>query len=145
MFKKPIRSVQRVFLHCSASDNPTHDNVATMTAWHKARGFNTIGYHFFISKDGKVHIGRNIESTPAAQAGNNLATIAICLHGLKKELFTQAQFNSLKQLVSEINKAYSGKVTFHGHREVAAKSCPVFDYKTVLGLDKKGFTKLGVN
>lgn len=144
MFKKPIRSVQRVFIHCSASDNPTHDNVATITAWHKARGMATIGYHFFISKDGTVHTGRNLETTPAAQAGNNLATIAICLHGLKKNLFTQAQFDSLKQLVSEINKEYGGKVTFHGHREVAAKSCPVFDYKTVLQLDKKGFTKLGV-
>lgn len=144
MFKKPIRSVRRVFLHCTASDDPAADNIETITKWHKLRGFNTIGYHFLIHKDGKVSPGRNIEVTPAAQAGNNLGTIAICLHGLKKDLFTQAQFISLKQLVSEINKAYGGKVTFHGHREVANKTCPVFDYKTVLGLDKQGYTKLGV-
>ena len=29
-------------------------------------------------------------------------------------------------------------VTFHGHCEVAAKACPVFPYKAVLGLDAHG-------
>lgn len=149
MFKKPIRTVTRTFLHCSASDatGPAYEGlglVRTITAWHLARKFATIGYHFVIDKQGVVSAGRNIESTPAAQEGNNTGTIAICLHGLKKEKFTPAQFASLKSLVSEINKAYNGKMTFHGHCEVSAKSCPVFDYKMVLGLDKKGYSKLGV-
>lgn len=149
MFKKPARTVTRVFLHCSASDSigPNYEGkglVKTITAWHVARKFATIGYHFVIDKKGVVEAGRKIESTPAAQEGNNLGTIAICLHGLKKEKFTQQQFSSLRQLCAEINRAYNGKVTFHGHREVAKKDCPVFDYKMVLGLDAKGYTKLGV-
>ena len=29
-------------------------------------------------------------------------------------------------------------MSFHGHREVASKACPVFDYKKVLKLDEYG-------
>ena len=145
MFKKPSREVSKVFLHCSASDNPKHDNAATMNAWHKERGFNEIGYHFFIRKDGTIERGRDIEKVPAAQQGHNTGSIAICLHGLKKELFTSAQFSALKSLCQEINFEYHGEVTFHGHKEVAAKDCPVFDYKKVLGLNSKGEIQVGSN
>ena len=138
-FTKPNRQVNRVFLHCSASDNPKHDNVRTITEWHLKRGFTTIGYHFFISKDGFINTGRNIEANPAAQVGHNKGTIAICLHGLKKELFTLEQFNSLLKLCNQINNAYNGKITFHGHCEVSAKACPVFDYKSLLTLNKQGY------
>jgi N-acetylmuramoyl-L-alanine amidase len=141
-FTKPKRPVARVFLHCSASDNPAHDNIATMTAWHKARGWSTVGYHFFITKAGVIVRGRSLEVTPAAQANHNAGTIAICLHGLSKAKFTAAQFAALSRLCLQINAAYAGRVTFHGHREVAAKSCPVFDYKAVLKLDR--FGKLGL-
>lgn len=137
-FKKPNRFVNRVFLHCSASDNPKHDNVKTMTEWHLQRGFSTIGYHYFISKDGIIHAGRNIEVKPAAQEGHNTGTIAICLHGLEKDKFTEDQFYALKSLCKQINDAYKGKITFHGHCEVSNKACPVFDYKSILGL-KTGF------
>ncbi|MBK0329110.1 peptidoglycan-binding domain-containing protein [Rhodobacteraceae bacterium F11138] len=142
MFTKPNRDVDRVFLHCSASDNPSHDNVATMRQWHKARGWSDVGYHLFIRKSGQLEAGRPLEKTPAAQRGNNRGTIAICLHGLDEEKFTEAQFDTLRSLCVQINNAYKGDLTFHGHREVAAKACPVFDYKAVLKLDR--FGRLGL-
>lgn len=144
-FKKPARPVSRVFIHCSASDNPAHDNVATMDAWHKARGWSGVGYHFFIRKDGTLEIGRDLEKVPAAQEGNNTGTIAICLHGLLVEKFTDAQFNTLRSLCRQINAAYGNALTFHGHCEVANKTCPVFDYRKVLLLDAKGKMGDGVS
>lgn len=138
MFTKPKRPVDRVFLHCSASDNPAHDNVATMRAWHKANGWSDVGYHLFIRKDGTLEPGRSLELTPAAQSGHNTGTIAICCHGLDERNFTAAQFDTLRTLCGEINAAYGGKVTFHGHCEVSAKACPVYDYRKVLGLDRDG-------
>ncbi len=93
-------------------------------------------------KSGQLEPGRPLERTPAAQGGNNRGTIAICLHGLDEDKFTSQQFGKLKSLAVEINNAYSGEVTFHGHREVAAKACPVFDYKQVLKLDV--FGRLGL-
>lgn len=138
-FAKPKRPVTRVFLHCSASDNPAHDNVATMRRWHvDGNGWSDVGYHLFVRKSGLVEAGRSLELIPAAQAGHNTGTVAICCHGLEAEKFTEAQFVTLRDLARQIDAAYGGAVTFHGHREVANKLCPVYDYRAVLGLDAKG-------
>ena len=135
-FSKPTRTVKSVFLHCSASDNPSHDSVATIEAWHIKRGFSGIGYHYFISKNGDIHNGRDIEKIPAAQKNHNTGSIAICLHGLKKEKFTNEQLTSVKKLCNAIDSSYGAKVIqFRGHCEVSNKSCPVFDYKATLQLD----------
>jgi hypothetical protein len=138
-FVKPLRSVDTVFLHCSASDAPEHDSVDVMTQWHKKRGFSDIGYHFFIKKDGVIQKGRNIEKDPAAQKGYNKGTIAICLHGLDVNKFTTQQFNLLIELCHAIKGSYTKPIRFRGHKEVAAKACPVFDYKKVLKLNKNGY------
>lgn len=142
-FFKPSRPVTKVFIHCSASDNPDHDNIATMDAWHKANGFSGVGYHLFGRKNGKGEVGRSLEKTPAAQGGHNRGTIAICLHGLAEDKFTDAQKLWLIDVCHQINDAYGGNVTFHGHREVAAKDCPVIDYRSILKLDAAG--RLGVD
>lgn len=137
-FQKPSRPINRVFIHCSASDNPAHDNVATIDEWHKQRGWSGIGYHLFIRKSGFIEIGRDLEKTPAAQSGHNRATIAICLHGLDVDKFTDEQKEALQSVCSQINAAYNRQLTFHGHKEVAAKACPVLDYKDILELDAVG-------
>jgi len=142
MFQKPSRKIHRVFIHCSASDYPQHDNVATMQKWHLARGFSEVGYHFFIRKDGTLEYGRDIEKTPAAQKGHNRYTLAVCLHGLKEEKFTEAQFKTLRALAEQIAHNYEN-ISFHGHCEVSPKACPVFDYRKVLNLDLYG--SLGKN
>ena len=143
LFVKPDRHVDRVFLHCSASDHPDHDDVAVMRRWHtdprpQGNGWSDVGYHFFIRKSGQVEEGRPILRRPAAQGGNNTGTIAICLHGLAKEKFTREQFAGVHDLSRQIAGAYHDSVTFHGHCEVSSKLCPVFDYQAVLGLDRFG-------
>lgn len=142
MFLKPSRFVDRIFLHCSASDHASHDDIKVIRKWHLQNGWNDVGYHYFVRKDGTLEYGRDINKTPAAQAGHNTATIAICLHGLDQDKFTEAQYETLKALCLEINNAYAGELTFHGHREVAAKACPVYNYKSILKLD--GFGRLGL-
>ena len=140
-FSKPYRRVRKVFLHCSASDNPRLKGPALVdeiTLWHRKNGWRTIGYHFVIDKEGRVMRGRDIELTPAAQAGHNEGSIAICVHGLAKSKFTDAALAAVLELCHQINDAYGGKVTFHGHREVAKKECPVFDYKALLNLTDDG-------
>ena len=144
MFTKPSRKVHRVFIHCSASDHAHHDNINTMKSWHLARGFTDVGYHFFIQKDGTLEYGRDSEKTPAAQKGHNLYTLAICMHGLKEENFTQAQFDTLKKLATQIEHNYEN-ISFHGHCEISKKACPVFNYKKVLDLDKYGSLNKNIN
>lgn len=133
------RVVKVVFIHCSASDRPEHDDARVMDAWHKERGWSGIGYHVFIKKNGEMQLGRDWNATPAAQSGYNTGTLAICLHGLLNEKFTDSQFNSLRALTKSLNGGLGGHVRFRGHCEVAAKSCPVFDYKQVLSLNPGGY------
>ena len=138
-FKKPNRVVRTVFIHCSATDNPKHDNVPTIRRWHKKRGFNDIGYNFYISKDGTIHNGRPINTVPAAQKGHNRGSIAICVGGLAE--FTDDSLEALRMLCRAIDTSYGGAIIFRGHREVANKTCPVFDYRVVLNLNDKGRMK----
>jgi len=66
-FRKPTREIDRVFLHCSASDRNEHDDVAVMRRWHvDDRGWDDVGYYYFIKKDGTVQPGRDLEKAPAA-------------------------------------------------------------------------------
>tara|TARA_Y100000031_G_C8231879_1_gene391300 strand:- start:1306 stop:1956 length:651 start_codon:yes stop_codon:yes gene_type:complete len=141
-FEKPQRPVERVFIHCSASNRPAHDDVSVIHEWHKARWPEACkdycGYHFYIKTDGTLQEGRDLELKPVAQGGHNSHTIAICLNGLNESDFTEAQFKTLRYLCDQIFDAYNGAVTFHGHCEVSIKSCPVFNYTEVLNLDAFG-------
>lgn len=134
MSGQPVRNIDKIFIHCSASDNEGHDDIAVIRQWHSERGFNDVGYHYFIKKSGEVQEGRPLDKIPAAQKGHNEGSIAICLSGL--DHFTYKQFKALRALCRELDKKY--QVTFHGHREVSNKTCPNFEYKAVLDLDSEG-------
>ncbi len=138
-FTKPKRWVTKCYLHCSASDNPAHDNIQTIRKWHVARGFDREGYHYFIQGNGNLQIGRPLEDIPAAQYRHNTGSIAICLHGHKPGSYNKAQRKTLHDLCSKINIEYNGKISFHGHNEVdPTRTCPVYDYKKWLSLTKFG-------
>lgn len=133
-----MREVKRIILHCSASDIPMQD-AAMIDRWHKARGFNKIGYHYFIKHDGTVEKGRGLGEVGAHAEGYNKDSIGICLAGLT--LFTFAQMQALKKLLSELKPLYP-KATVHGHREFNQnKTCPVFDYSQF----KKDYEWTGTN
>ena len=144
IFKKPKRNINKVFIHCSATDVKSHDNIETIREWHiNDNKWSNIGYHYFIRKNGTIEEGRGLEIIPSAQKGYNTGSIAICLSGLHIDLFTQKQFEALINLCEQINKSYY-KITFHGHCEVSKKACPVFDYKNVLDLDNEGYMPLSL-
>lgn len=140
-FNKPKRDVHTVFIHCSASDNILHDDVSVIRQWHLNLGWNDVGYHFFIQKDGTIQKGRDIEKTPAAQYEHNKGSIAICLHGLEIANFTQKQYTNLINFCEQIYDAYDGSIKFRGHNEVANKTCPVINYRELLSLNKEGIMK----
>ncbi len=136
-----FRSVHTTFLHCSASDNPLHDDVTVIRQWHLLNGWKDVGYHFYIKKNGNIQVGRSIEQTPAAQMGFNTGTIAICLGGLNN--FTEEQFITLRTLCKQIDAAHRTPekgMRFRGHKEVdKTRLCPVYPYKKVLNLNDEGY------
>lgn len=144
-FKKPKRKVKKVYLHCSATDNPKCDNPEFIYKVHVTEnGWSDIGYHYYMDKEATIFECRSLERTPAAQAPFNRDTIAICLGGLDINNFTQQQYDALRWFCKLIDDAYEGEMEFHGHCEVSSKTCPVFDYKRVLRLDSNGRIKDGV-
>ena len=107
-------------------------DVETITRWHKARGFNTIGYHFFISREGTICIGRPLSTAGAHCKGHNAHSIGICYEGGLNEkgepadTRTLAQRLAMQDLVRQLLTRYPS-ATVHGHCEFAAKACPCFD------------------
>ena len=116
-FAVPDRFVSTVFLHCSASNSPFHDHVQVIRQWHIEKGWADVGYHYFIRTDGTIQIGRALEKVPAAQKGHNRGSIAICLHGLNEEDFTEEQYTALilLRLSILVNVSQINVVTYDTH------------------------------
>lgn len=127
MRKRNLDSINMIVVHCSASDNPRHDNIETIDRWHLAKGWEGCGYHFFIRKDGTIEVGRNLKYVGAHTKGFNLRSIGICLHGLKEENFTDIQKDQLVFLINYINSSMDQKIDVVPHRVLAKKECPVLD------------------
>lgn len=138
----PARFLSRGVWHCSASDRAAHDSVLVMDRWHNEAGWNGVGYHAFVRKDGVIQFGRAWWKNPAAHAPYNDASLAFCLHGLAEENFTVAQKIAMRALSIAVDDALDAagrrRLTWHGHREFAKKLCPVVDYRAILGLDAHG-------
>ena len=66
---KNPRKINLIVVHCSATRVNQDFPVEALEACHKARGFRSIGYHYYITKDGVVYPCRpetEVGLTPAA-------------------------------------------------------------------------------
>lgn len=128
--------INNLVVHCSASKVDQKVDVVTITRWHLARGFLTIGYHYVIYRDGSVHKGRKDNEVGAHVQNHNKGSLGICLvGGLDKEgkpeaNFTDQQYAALALLLQELKLKYP-KADILGHRDFAgvAKDCPCFDVR----------------
>lgn len=127
------RPIDEVIVHCTATPEGKDFTVADIRAWHKARGWTDIGYHYVIYRDGRVMLGRPVGQVGSHVAGHNTGTIGISYVGgvtsdgkAAKDTRTHQQRSSLLWLVQALaNKHGVSKVT--GHNEYAAKACPSFN------------------
>lgn len=130
-----MRKINKIILHCAATPEGKDFTVAQIDAWHRARKFNGIGYHYVIYRDGSVHPGRPEERAGAHCTGQNSNSIGICYIGgcaadgkTPKDTRTPAQRTAMLRLVRGLLAKYPG-ATVHGHNEFAAKACPSFNVK----------------
>lgn len=128
-----MRKIIRLIIHCTATPQGREVTIAEIDRWHRARGFDCIGYHYVIYLDGTVHTGRDIRRIGAHCRGYNTGSIGIAYVGglapdgvTPADTRTPAQRRSLHRLVTQLRGSYPG-VTIHGHNEFAAKACPCFD------------------
>lgn len=120
--------INTVVIH--AADTPADMDIgaAEINQWHLDRGWDGIGYHWVIRRDGTLEQGRS-ESTIGAHAyGHNQGSIGICMVGGMPDCnYTAAQWRCLEALVRDLLARYDCKVI--GHRDVSEKPCPMFDAK----------------
>ena len=137
--------VNYIIWHTAAYGNPATKEVYDTTAadidqWHKARGWDGIGYHYVVRLDGTIEEGRPLTKPGAHARGLNRNSIGICFsgHGDLQPL-TYAQLMAGLDLTEDLMK--SERVPWMnviGHRELrilikegalsprfhTSKSCP---------------------
>ena len=139
MIKHGSKVVDTIFVHCTATrpewmeDKSLGDKVQEIARWHRQRGWNSIGYHWIIDRDGAIAKGRQETVVGAHVANHNTGSIGISLvggHGSGEndpfeKNFTPDQNLALRNLIDEIKNRTPIK-HIRGHNEVAAKACPGF-------------------
>ena len=128
-----MRAINKIIIHCTATPEGRAVTVKEVDGWHRARGFDGVGYHYLIGLNGEIWFGRDIEKAGAHTTGQNTNSVGVCYVGglakdckTAKDTRTQAQRDSLLILLAELKQKFPG-ATVHGHREFANKACPCFD------------------
>ncbi len=106
------RSISLIVIHCSATRVTQDFTFEQLEACHLARGFKSIGYHYYITKDGVVYPGRPESEVGAHARHYNAHSIGICYEGgLDKngkpaDTRTPAQNQALYSLLESLCLSY---------------------------------------
>mgnify|MGYP000080094078 CR=1 FL=1 len=126
-------SVRYLILHCSATRCDKDYTAEQLLRDHKTRGFRTVGYHFYIRRDGTITQHRKLLEVGAHCRPWNRCSIGICYEGgldgkgLPADTRTPAQKAALTQLLQELGRNFPAALTV-GHRDLnPQKACPSFD------------------
>lgn len=126
-----MRKIDELIIHCSDTVEGRDYTVEDIDRWHRQRGWDGIGYHYVIYRDGTIHRGRPLEQQGAHCYGHNATSIGICYiggrstDGCPKDTRTLPQRQALRQLVAQLQAQWPG-VKLYGHYHFAAKACPCF-------------------
>ena len=108
-------------------------DVEKVTQWHKQRGFDTIGYHYLIKRNGTLQLGRDENVVGAHAVAVNGTSIGVALAGGGtadkgwENNFTPIQFETLKSILLKLKDKYNIEKII-GHYQVDdKKECPSFD------------------
>ena len=114
------KKTEYIVIHCSATKPEMDIGAAEIDVWHRERGFDKIGYHDVIRRDGRTEEGRGSDEIGAHVQGYNSISIGICLIGgvdkknRPENNFTEAQFKSLRRLLKFYKAKYpKAKIVVH--------------------------------
>lgn len=116
-----------IVIHCADTPDDRDVDAATIKKWHvEERGWDDIGYHYVIRRNGLVEPGRDIKVQGAHAKQVNGTSVGICMVGRSE--FDARQFESLRDLVQSLLRQYPDcKVIGHCDVEPKKPNCPGFD------------------
>lgn len=146
-----MRKIDLLVIHCSATRPKSDIGAAEIDKMHKANGWNRIGYHYVIRRNGAIEAGRPEAHIGAHTKGHNANSIGICLvgglneEGQPEDNFTDAQYLTLRFMVQALAAKYDLSYRqVAGHRDLSpdldgdgvieshewVKLCPCFSVTT---------------
>ncbi len=130
------KKVSALVVHCSATKPNMDVGAAEIRLWHIEKGWEDIGYHYVIRKNGTIEVGRPERFEGAHVQNHNHDTIGVCLvggldkDGLPDDTFSKIQKQALRRLLIDLQQRYP-KSEVLGHHDFpgVTKSCPCFNVK----------------
>jgi len=132
------KKTEMIVVHCAATKPSMDIGRPEIRKWHvEDNGWDDVGYHYIIKRDGIVEVGRPEAFQGAHAPAVNSKSIAICLVGGMAEdggaenNFTLEQFLSLKDLIKKLKMTNPNIIEIVGHCDVQDNkpNCPGFNLK----------------
>ena len=147
----PMRKIDLIVVHCSATREDRTLTEHDLDLCHRRRGFNGVGYHFYIRKNGDIISTRPLERVGAHAKGFNAHSIGLCYeggldcNGRAKDTRTEWQKHSMRVLIRTLLADYP-QARVCGHRDLSPdrngngeiepeewiKECPCFPVRRAL-------------
>ena len=133
--------VRYLILHCSATRCDQDYTAKQLLRDHKSRGFRTVGYHFYIRKDGTMTQHRRLLEVGAHCRPFNRCSIGICYEGgldpsdHPADTRTREQTERLTRLFQILRRLFP-QAQIKGHRDMPGtvpKECPCLDARKEFG------------
>lgn len=119
-------AIRYLVVHCSDTPDDEALEIGDIHAMHLGFGWDGVGYHAVITRDGRIQPGRPECWTGAHVYGHNGESLGVCLIG--RAAFTSAQMDALAGLLEAWRQRYPG-AEIRGHCDFPStdKTCPNFN------------------
>lgn len=143
---RQIHDITDIIIHGAWTPPDLDIGADEIDMWHRQRGFDEIGYHYVIRRDGTREAGRHWQRVGAGVKGQNAQSLHICLVGGKDADIVAAnspiqdvawEFNYTAEQMAQLGVLIADLVMdfpierIRGHRDYpdVTKRCPGFDVR----------------
>ena len=120
------QNIGYLVVHCSDTADDTVLTGRDIHQMHLGFGWDGVGYHRIIGRDGVIEYGRPDYWIGAHVKGFNDVSLGVCLIG--RHHFTDAQMQALETVLRDWKTAYpAAEIVGHCDFDYTDKTCPNFD------------------
>lgn len=128
-----MRTIDLIVVHCSATRADKPFPVTALIRCHQDR-FGFTGYHYYITRNGRIYQTRHEQLIGAHAQGYNAHSLGVCYEGgitrdgRHADTRTPAQKAALRSLLLTLRQRHP-KARIVGHRDLPGvhKDCPCFN------------------
>lgn len=126
--------IRFLVVHCSATRCNVPFSLEQLRSAHCANGWEDIGYHFYITREGRVHQTRALNVPGIHARGYNHCSLGICYEGgldekgCPADTRTRFQRDALYDILLILTRCFPlARIIRHGQLPGVQKACPCFD------------------